>query len=482
MKLIIKFFSEIFIKSKKVRLSFIKILVNNITRILESLNIFFKIIQYWDRLEVFFIKNIDFLKIIDFFSKIPGIHSILLVNYHLFFDLSEISKLALIYYSSSIKYKTFCVRIQRNGNHDFSSIKAERFIGYVLNNKIKSSKVKLNNPDVLIKIEIQNNIVNFVKSTKKGIGGFPIGTQGEVLSLISGGFDSSVSSYMLIRRGCVVHYCFFNFGVKNHLINIKKIVYHIWFNFSRSHQVKFIVVDFFPLLLEIFKKINDQQMNIIFKRTMIRVTDKISDFLKFSCLVTGESIGQVSTQTLNNIHIVDMVTKKLILRPLISYDKQKIIEISRKIGTEYYCSKFPEFCGLFSKKQRIKNNIKEIIDQEKNIDLSVLSKVVNNIKIFNVADLIYDFKFKESNIESVSNVKKDDIILDIRVGENKQKIPFGKNIFKIKSIPFYKLEKEFVKLKKNKTYLLYCDHGIMSYLQAFNLHKKGFKNVKIYIP
>lgn len=482
MKLIIKFFSEIFIKSKKVRLRFIKTLVNNITITIEVLNVFFKITKYWDRLEIVFIKNISLFKVSDLFSKIPGIHSILLVYCHSFIDLSEISKLAIFHYSYFIRNKTFCVRIKRNGSHNFNSIKAERFIGYILNKKVKTSKVRLNNPDVLINIEIQNNIVNFIKNKIKGIGGFPIGTQGHVLSLISGGFDSSVSSYMLIRRGCVVHYCFFNFGIENHLVNVKKIVYHIWFNFSRSHQVKFIVVDFFPLLLEIFKKINSKQMNIIFKRIMMRIADKISDFFKVSCLITGESIGQVSTQTLNNIHLVDMVTKKLILRPLISYDKQKIIEISRKIGTEYYCSRFPEFCSFFSKKQKINNNIKKIEEQEKNISLSILDSVISNINIFNVSDLVHSFRVKELNIESVSNISKNEIILDIRVGENKKRIPVKVDSLKIKSIPFYKLEKEFFNLKKNKTYLLYCDNGIMSYFQALNLYEKGFRNVKIYRP
>lgn len=482
MKLIVKFFSEIIIKSKPIRLNFIKILINNITIILKTFGVFFKIIKYWDRIEIFFGKNIDFYKINDFFSKIPGIHNVLMVEYHEFSDLSEISKLAVAYYFSSIRNKTFCVRVKRNGVHDFSSIEAERYIGFILNKHVKSSKVRLNNPDLLINIEIKDNTVNFVKNIIHGIGGFPIGTQGNVLSLISGGFDSSVSSYMLIRRGCVVHYCFFNIGGKNHLFNVKKIVYHIWSNFSKSHKVKFIVVDFFPVLIEIFQKIDNQEMNIVFKRMMIRIADSVSNLFNIPCLITGDSIGQVSTQTLNNIHLINIVTKKLILRPLISYDKQKIIEISRKIGTEYYCSKVPEFCNIFSKKQKINSDIEKIKEQEKKIDFSILKNVIDNIDVFNVSDLINNLKNKNLKIEVVNYINENEIILDIRVCKNKIKIPFVNEYFKVKSIPFFKLNKEFSKLRQDKTYLLYCDHGVMSYIQASILYENGFRNVKVYNP
>lgn len=100
------------------------------------------------------------------------------------------------------------MRVKRRGKQDFTSIDVERYVGGGLNQHISSAKVKLNQPDITVNLEIENDKVILVKSRIQGIGGFPIGTQEDVLSLISGGFDSGVSSYMLMRRGCRVHYCF----------------------------------------------------------------------------------------------------------------------------------------------------------------------------------------------------------------------------------------------------------------------------------
>lgn len=126
-------------------------------------------------------------------------------------------------------------------------------MGGGFNQHVESAKVKLTRPDVTINLEIEDDKLILVNARYEGIGGFPIGTQEDVLSLISGGYDSGVSSYMLMRRGSRVHYCFFNLGGSAHEIGVKQVAHYLWNRFGRSHKVHFVAVDFEPVVAEILE-------------------------------------------------------------------------------------------------------------------------------------------------------------------------------------------------------------------------------------
>ena len=209
----------------------------------------------------------------------------------------------------------------------------ERYVGGGLNQHIESARVSLTAPQVTVKLEINDDQLVRVKSRLEGQGGYPIGTQEDVLSLISGGFDSGVSSYMLMRRGCRVHYCFFNLGGAAHEIGVKQVAHYLWNRFGSSHRVRFIAVDFEPVVGEILEKIEDGQMGVVLKRMMVRAASSIAERYGVQALVTGEALGQVSSQTLTNPRLIDNVSATLTLRPLISHDKEHIIKISREFGT-----------------------------------------------------------------------------------------------------------------------------------------------------
>lgn len=124
--------------------------------------------------------------------------------------------------------------MKRRGKHDFSSIDVERYVGGGLNQHIESARVKLTNPDVTVHLEVEDDRLLLIKGRYEGIGGFPISAEEDVLSLISGGFDSGVSSYMLMRRGCRVHYCFFNLGGAAHEIGVRQVAHYLWNRFGSS--------------------------------------------------------------------------------------------------------------------------------------------------------------------------------------------------------------------------------------------------------
>ena len=372
------------IKSDSVRKRFIKVLTGNIRNVLNKHDDTLAVVRHWDYIEVRSKLTENRPHLIELLQRIPGIHHFLEVDEKPFTDLHDIFEQTLQEVGTQLENKTFCVRVKRKGKHNFSSIEAERYIGGGLNQHIATAKVKLTNPDVTVRIDIEHDKMMLVKARHAGIGGYPIGTQEDVLSLISGGFDSGVSSYMLIRRGSRVHYCFFNLGGAAHEIGVKQMAYHIWSRFSPSHKVRFIAINFEAVVGEILEKIDSGQMGVVLKRMMVRAASKIAERFAIQAIVTGEALGQVSSQTLTNLRLIDEASETLVLRPLISHDKEQIIATAKEIGPDDIAKSMPEFCGVISKHPTVKAVREKIVAEELNFDFSILENAVRNAQYLDI--------------------------------------------------------------------------------------------------
>lgn len=480
MKFIIKLFPEITIKSQSVRLRFIKILTTNIRNVLKPYDESLAVVRHWDHIEVRTKDESKHQIIRDGLTRIPGIHHILDVEDVPFTDMHNIFEQALELYRETLIDKSFCVRVKRRGKHEFSSIEVERYVGGGLNQNIESARVKLTNPDVTVNLEIENDRLLLVKSRSEGIGGFPVGTQEDVLSLISGGFDSGVSSYMLMRRGCRVHYCFFNLGGAAHEIGVKQVAHYLWNRFGSSHKVRFVAVNFEPVVGEILEKVEDGQMGVVLKRMFVRAASQIAERYGVQALVTGEALGQVSSQTLTNLRLIDNVSDTLILRPLISHDKEHIIDLAREIGTADFARTIPEYCGVISKSPTVKAVKAKIEAEEQNFDFSILERVISEATNIDIREIATQSKEEIVEVETVTEFGANDVLLDIRSNDEVEAKPMTLEGVEVTALPFYKLSTAFGGLDQSKTYLLWCDRGVMSRLQALYLNELGFKNVKVY--
>lgn len=482
MKFIVKLFPEITIKSQSVRLRFIKILASNIRNVLKTVSDEIAVVRYWDHIEVRCKDEAMRTVIPDELMRIPGIHHVLAVEEREYTDIHHIFEQTLAQYRDALENKTFCVRVKRRGKHSFSSQDVERYVGGGLNQHIESATVQLKKPEVTVNLEVEENRLTLVTARYEGLGGFPIGTQEDVLSLISGGFDSGVSSYMLMRRGCRVHYCFFNLGGAAHEIGVRQVAHYIWNRFGRSHRVRFVAINFEPVVGEILEKVDDGQMGVVLKRMMVRAASMVAERYGVRALVTGEALGQVSSQTLTNLRLIDNASDTLILRPLISHDKEHIIKVAREIGTEDFASTMPEYCGVISKSPTVKAVKGKIDAEESHFDFSILERMVaeaTNVDIREIAEQTQD---EVVEVETVGLLNENDSVLDIRSVDEQEDKPLELVGTEVKSMPFYKLSTQFGDLDQNKTWLLYCDRGVMSKLQALYLHEQGFKNVKVYRP
>ncbi|MCH8175031.1 MAG: tRNA 4-thiouridine(8) synthase ThiI [Proteobacteria bacterium] len=486
MLFLIKIFPEISIKSRPVRKRFIRQLRKNIRAVIRPLDSAATVIGEWDIIELRTdvgdtASGRDIM--VEQLTRIPGIALVQEVEKFPLPDMDGVLALCLRTFTAKLVGKTFAVRCKRSGRHAFKSVDVEKYVGGGLNQQTEAAGVKLVNPDVTVSLEIRQDQLFIVSEQHQGLGGFPLGCQDSVLSLISGGFDSSVSSYLCIKRGLQTHYCFFNLGGKAHELAVKEVALFLWMKYHSSHRVKFISVPFEPVVAEILKRIDNPQMGVILKRMMLRVADKIAAQMQIKALVTGESVAQVSSQTLPNLAVIDAVAETLVLRPLCTVNKQQIIDIARDIGTEEFSRNIPEYCAVISRNPTTRAKLERVERVETRFDFSILDEAVKNARHQLITELAEDFERESADVEIVSQIDPEHTIIDIRHPAELEARPLvlsrSETPAEVLNIPFYQLRTSFTRLDKRKRFLLFCDRGMMSRLHAAHLLDEGFANVAV---
>ena len=433
----------------------------------------------WDRIEVSTPSEEEDVRqaVIDKLACTPGISWFAEVVERPLDEFEILAEWVAQFWLEKIAQQTFAVRVKRKGHHDFSSQQLERYIGGYLLEHQPTAKVKLKAPEHEITLQIIEQNIQLVGTRRQGLGGFPIPTQETVVSLMSGGFDSSVASFDFIRRGARTHFCFFNLGGDAHEVAVKQICHYLWDRYSKSHPIKFISVDFAPIVEDILTHVDNGAMGVVLKRQMLRAATRVAGFLKAQALVTGEAIGQVSSQTLANLQVIDKATDTLVLRPLITADKQTIVDQAKRIGTEALAKTIPEYCGVISNKPTVKADERAILAEEAKLDMSLIEQVVRNAQVLSMQDIA---KAAQDQVQiKHTATDKPKVIIDIRTADEIEEQPLSTS-FEVIEMPFFKVQSEFVKLDDANHYLLYCSQGVMSKMQTLLLQEAGYSNVSVY--
>ncbi|MEE8059423.1 MAG: tRNA uracil 4-sulfurtransferase ThiI [Pseudomonadales bacterium] len=483
MKFIIKFFPEITIKSKPVRKQFVKRLRDNLRTLTRSIAEPVEVHSEWDKITVTSGGESEQLRqqLVEVLSCTPGIAHFLDVVEYPFIDMHDAFEKTQQLWGDRLSGKTFVVRCKRAGRHAFSSHQLEQYIGGGLYQHCESAGVDLHNPDITVRLEVRDDRLFIVNHRYEGLGGFPLGSLDAVVSLMSGGFDSTVASYLTMKRGLRTHFCFFNLGGRDHEIGVKEAALYLWMKYGASSRVKFVAVPFENVVAEILTHVDDSQMGVVLKRMMLRAGSRVAEQLNVTALVTGDSVAQVSSQTLANLTVIDVVTNTLVLRPLITTDKNAIINISRSIGTEDFAAAMPEYCGVISVKPTTRAKPERIEHEESKFDFSVLDKALDDARYINI-DEVAENELVAHDVEIVNVPIDNGVIIDVRHPSEEERKPLTLNNIEVLKIPFYELHAKFSELEKSKSYLLYCDKGVMSKLHASHLVEQGYSNVKMYRP
>jgi len=483
MKLIVKVFPEITIKSRPVRKNFIRQLAKNIRSVLRDLDPQLLVTGVWDNLEVE--TKITDEKILremtERLSCTPGIVHFLEVNEYPLGDFDDVLEKCKKHFAHQLPGKIFSVRCKRAGKHDFSSMDIERYVGSQLRQQCGAAGISLKEPEVVVRMEIRDQRLFVIHNQHESIGGYPLGSVEQTLVLMSGGFDSTVAAYQMMRRGMVTHFCFFNLGGRAHELGVMEVAHYLWKKFGSSQRVLFVSVPFEEVLGEILQKVDNSQMGVVLKRMMLRASAQVADRLNIDALVTGEAISQVSSQTLPNLSVIDSVTDKLVLRPLIASHKQDIIDTATKIGTAEFARHMPEYCGVISVNPTTRAKRDRIIYEEQQFDMAILERALERATQLPI-DKVIDELGKDIAVEEVGEVLAGQVVIDIRHPDSAEDEPLELPGIEVQTLPFYALNSRFKELDANRQYLLYCDKGVMSRLHAHHLLNEGHANVRVYRP
>ena len=289
------------------------------------------------------------------------------------FDIEEIKKNALILIPE--KAKSFRIKATRsNKTFKYSSSEINNILGeYILKNK--NIKVDLENPDATIYVEITESNAFIYNEKVKSLGGLPVGVSGKVVSLISGGIDSPVSSFFMMKRGCSVVYVHFFNSTINTKQSLEKVINLVNILSKYQFKTKLYLVPFENIQKEIIKEVNSKYRMIIYKRFMLMIAEKILENEKALAIITGDAVASVASQTLENLDVIYKAVKKPILSPLIGFDKEEIIQIAKKLGT-FQISILPygDCCSyLISEHPATRSNLNEILNFEKKLNIHILS-------------------------------------------------------------------------------------------------------------
>ena len=271
------------------------------------------------------------------------------------------------YPDKNITFKVNARRARKNYPMDSMEINME--LGGRLLDAFPELKVDVHKPEVLLQVEIRNKI-NIYSVEIPGPGGMPIGTAGKAMLLLSGGIDSPVAGYMIAKRGVQIEATYFHAPpytsdrAKQKVVDLAKLV-------SRySGPMVLNVVNFTDIQLAIYEKCPHDELTIIMRRYMMRIAEELGK--KSGCLglITGESIGQVASPTMQSLYCTNEVCEMPVFRPVIGFDKQEIIDLSEKIGTyETSIQPFEDCCTIFVAKHPVtKPNLNIIKNDEKHLD------------------------------------------------------------------------------------------------------------------
>ena len=286
-------------------------------------------------------------------------------------DFEEIKKEVVSYVDQVYEDKNFTFKVDAkrvDKKYPVSSEQMNRDLGEVILDTFPETKVDVHHPDVLLKVEVRK-LVNIYSVMIPGPGGMPVGTNGKAMLLLSGGIDSPVAGYMIAKRGVMIDAVYFHAPpytserAKQKVVDLAKLV-------SRySGPINLHVVNFTDIQLYIYEQCPHEELTIIMRRYMMKIAESIAKETGSLALITGESIGQVASQTVQSLAATNEVCTMPVFRPVIGFDKQEIVDISEKIGTyETSIQPYEDCCTIFVAKHPVtKPNIKVIHKSEENL-------------------------------------------------------------------------------------------------------------------
>ena len=342
-----------------------------------------------------FIESSEQTKILDKLSTVFGIHEIDIVNKIEKQNIDELKE-NLIKDLQEKEFNTFKVITKRSDKtYPLTSTELSRNIGTHILRNIDNKKVDVKDPELKVNVELRSNAIYYYFEKIKGLGGYPVGTLGKGLLMLSGGIDSPVAGYLTVKRGVKLEAIYFESpphtsqAAKNKVIDLAK-------NIAKyNNDIKLHVINFTEIQESIYKKIPHEYLITIMRRMMYRISAIIASKSNAHILVNGESIGQVASQTLTSMEAINSVITMPVIRPLACFDKLEIIELSKKIDAyETSILPFEDCCTIFVPEHPIINPSKKLCEEYEEL-IPYKDLIYDTIKNHEVIKITHKLDFED---------------------------------------------------------------------------------------
>jgi tRNA uracil 4-sulfurtransferase len=461
--ILVRLGGEVTIKSARTRNAFLRRLRRNMRDALNAASIGHRIETSWGRL---FVRATSPMAL-PVLTRIFGISSVSLVTDDVLADMDAIIAAASARFAEAVAGRSFAVRARRTGKHGFTSSDIERRVGAAL--LPFSDGVDLSQPDVTLFVEVRDDRAFLFAERMDGAGGLPIGVEGRAVALLSGGYDSAVAAWMMLKRGVELDYVFCNLGgdaYERAVVHVGKALADEW---SYGSQPQLHVVDFADVLTELREKARPAYWQVVLKRLMYRAACDVGAAIGAEGVITGEAMGQVSSQTLTNLRSIETAATLPVFRPLIGFDKEDIIARARLIGTAALSEQVKEYCAIAPGHPVTAASIARVDAEDRKLDPDVLARAVAgrktlDLRVLQPADLAAPYIFTES-------IPAGAVIIDCRPASQYQ----AWHMKGAQHMEEWELLRDFRRLDRDRNYVLYCAHGIQTAYLAERMQRHGYE-------
>ena len=370
---------------------FVNCLYNNIVNKLNGLE--YTIHKDLSRMYIEF-NDKDLDKILDKINNIFGIYAYT-VAYKVKSDINLIDE-AILNILPTVNFSTFKVETKRSDKtFPIESTEFSRRIGGLILKNKPEIKVDVHNPEMIFHIEIRSDYTYIYFKDYMGCGGYPSGTQGKGLLMLSGGIDSPVAGYLAMKRGISIDCVYFeaiphtSLEAREKVINLAKKL------LKYTNNINLYVIPFTEIQEAIYKNCDNTYVITIMRRMMYRIMEKLVKRCKAHVIINGESVGQVASQTLTSMEVINSVTNLPVIRPVACLDKLEIIDISKKIDTyDISILPFEDCCTVFVPRHPVINpKMDKAIDEENKFNYQeMIDKIMDNLLIIKINDKEDEFE------------------------------------------------------------------------------------------
>ena len=408
--LILRISGDFYTKARRTRMRFFRRLQANAEAALAAHGIPYRLEPTWSRMYV----ETPVPGAAEVLARVFGVQSVSDVERRSWERLEDVVSAGVAIFGDAVQGRSFAVRASRRGERErigFDSSRVESALGRALLDA-GAGRVNLSAPEVTAHVEIEPGTAHFFFDKASGHGGLPIGVEGRAMALVSGGFDSAVASWLMLKRGVQLDYVFCNLGGAAHRLGVLKVMKRIAETWSYGYAPQLHEVDLTPLVADLRQRVRPANWQIVLKRLFLRAGAAVAHRGGRLAVVTGEAIGQVSSQTLQNLAVIDEASPALVLRPLLGFNKEEIVELARRIGVYDFAAAVAEYCDLAPPKPATRAGLREVQRDEAALDLTRLDALVDSRRVFDLRRA--DPEALGSQIPEVEEIPPGAAVIDLR--------------------------------------------------------------------